>query len=161
MICSSKAECRTAAAIVTEEPKARLLTIIISLTKYALQHNNFSDKIMEELQKLRRIIRTIDINTRGESNMTSEEREMFNRIRNYAEKALEDFDTDPQKTPISFQLQKLRPIMQELAMEKQMAVEDIFIKYMDLASEDAVEREKQFQERLDEDNSFSGRANRA
>ena len=46
-------------------------------------------------------------------------------------------------------------------MEKQMAVEDIFIKYMDLASEDAVEREKQFQERLDEDNSFSGRANRA
>jgi hypothetical protein len=49
MICSSKAECRTAAAIVTEEPKARLLTIIISLTKYALQHNNFSDKIMEEL----------------------------------------------------------------------------------------------------------------
>ena len=93
--------------------------------------------------------------------MTSEEREMFNSIRNYAEKALEDFDTDPQKTPISFQLQKLRPIMQELAMEKQMAVEDIFIKYMDLASEDAVEREKQFQERLDEDNSFSGRANRA
>ena len=87
--------------------------------------------------------------------MTSVEREMFNRIRNYAEKALEDFDTDPQKTPISFQLQKLRPIMQELAMEKQMAVEDIFIKYMDLASEDAVEREKQFQERLDEDNSFS------
>ncbi len=93
--------------------------------------------------------------------MTSEEREMFNRIRNYAEKALEDLDTDPQKTTISFHLQKLRPIMQELAMEKQMAVEDIFIKYMDLASEDAVEREKQFQERLDEDNSFSGRANRA
>lgn len=92
--------------------------------------------------------------------MTTEDREMFNRIREYAEKALEGFDTDPQKTPISFQLQKLRPIMQELAMEKQMSVEDIFIKYMDLASEDAVEREKQFQENLDSDNSFSGRANR-
>ncbi len=92
--------------------------------------------------------------------MTTEDREMFNRIREYAEKALEGFDTDPQKTPISFQLQKLRPIMQELAMEKQMTVEDIFIKYMDLASEDAVEREKQFQENLDSDNSFSGRANR-
>ena len=77
--------------------------------------------------------------------MTSEEREMFNRIRNYAEKALEDFDTDPQKTPISFQLQKLRPIMQELAMEKQMAVEDIFIKYMDLASQVTVSRETKFQ----------------
>lgn len=92
--------------------------------------------------------------------MTTEDREMFNRIREYAEKALEGFDTDPQKTPISFQLQKLRPIMQEIALEKQMSVEDIFIKYMDLASEDAVEREKQFQENLDSDNSFSGRANR-
>ena len=92
--------------------------------------------------------------------MTNEQREMFNRIRDYAEKALEGFDTDPQKTPISFQLQKLRPVMQELAMEKQMSVEDIFIQYMDLASEDAVEREKQFQERMDEDGSFSGRANR-
>lgn len=92
--------------------------------------------------------------------MTIEEREMFDRIRDYAEKALEGFDTDPQKTPISFQLQKLRPVMQELAMEKKISVEDVFIKYMDLASEDAVERERQFQERLDGDNSFSGRANR-
>ena len=64
--------------------------------------------------------------------MTNEEREMFNRIRDYAERALDGFDTDPQKTPISFQLQKLRPVMQEIAMEKQMPVEDIFIKYMDL-----------------------------
>lgn len=92
--------------------------------------------------------------------MTTEEREMFDRIRKYADEALKDFDTDPQKTPISFQLQKLRPVMQELAMEKQMSVEDIFIKYMDLASEDAVEREKQFKESLESDGSFSGRANR-
>ena len=92
--------------------------------------------------------------------MTSEEREMFTRIREYADEALKDFDTDPQKTPISFQLQKLRPVMQEIAMEKRMSVEYVFIKYMDLASEDAVEREKQFQESLDGDSSFSGRANR-
>lgn len=92
--------------------------------------------------------------------MTSEEREMFTRIREYADEALKDFDTDPQKTPISFQLQKLRPVMQEIAMEKRMSVEDVFIKYMDLASEDAVERERQFQESLDGDSSFSGRANR-
>ena len=76
--------------------------------------------------------------------MTNEEREMFTKIRKYADEALKDFDTDPQKTPISFQLQKLRPVMQKIAMEKQMSVEDVFIKYMDLASEDAVEREKQF-----------------
>ena len=93
--------------------------------------------------------------------MTAKDREILDRIKDYAEKALERFDTDPQKTPISFQLQKLRPIMQELAMEKQMPVEDIFIKYMDLASEDAVARDKEFNERLSEDSSFSGRANRA
>ena len=92
--------------------------------------------------------------------MTNEEREMFTKIRKYADEALKDFDTDPQKTPISFQLQKLRPVMQKIAMEKQMSVEDVFIKYMDLASEDAVEREKQFQESLNDDNSFSGQANR-
>ncbi len=92
--------------------------------------------------------------------MTNEERELFDRIKAYAEEALKDFDTDPQKTPISFQLQQLRPIMQELAMEKKMPVEDIFMKYMDLASEDAVEREKQFREALESDSSFSGRAGR-
>lgn len=92
--------------------------------------------------------------------MTVEEREMFDRIKKYADEALKDFDTDPEKTPISFQLQKLRPIMQELAMEKQMSVEDIFIKYMDLASEDAVEREKKFQDMIEDDESFSGKANR-
>lgn len=92
--------------------------------------------------------------------MTAEEKEMFQRIRDYAEEALKDYDTDPQKTPISFQLQKLRPIMQQLAMEKQMSVEDIFMKYMDLASEDAVRREKEFQDRINDDDSFSGQANR-
>lgn len=92
--------------------------------------------------------------------MTTEEKALFERIRAYAEDALKDYDTDPQKTPISFQLQALRPIMQEIAMEQQISVEDVFIKYMDLASEDAVRREKEFQERLEDDNSFSGRANR-
>lgn len=92
--------------------------------------------------------------------MTADEKEIFERIRTYAEEALKDYDTDPRKTPISFQLQALRPIMQEIAMEKQMSVEDVFIKYMDLASEDAVRREKEFQESMENDDSFSGRANR-
>lgn len=90
--------------------------------------------------------------------MTNEDRTLLNRVREYADEALKDFDTDPRKTPISFQLEKLRPIMQQLAMEKQMPVEDIFIKYMDLASEYAVEQEKKFQEKM-EDDSFSGKAN--
>ncbi len=91
--------------------------------------------------------------------MTNEDRTLLDRVREYADEALKDFDTDPRKTPISFQLEKLRPIMQQLAMEKQMPVEDIFIKYMELASEYAVEQEKKFQEKM-EDDSFSEKANR-
>ncbi len=43
-------------------------------------------------------------------------------------------EIDPQKTRISFQLDKLKPVMQEIAEEKGVSLEDIFIKYMDLAS---------------------------
>lgn len=43
-------------------------------------------------------------------------------------------DIDPQKTRISYQLEKLKPVMEEIAAEKGLALEDIFIKYMDLAS---------------------------
>lgn len=75
--------------------------------------------------------------------MTQEDRAMLNRIYDYANEVLDDID--PQKTPVSFQLEKLRPVMQQIAMEKQMSVENVFIKYMDLASEAAVEREAQFQ----------------
>lgn len=90
--------------------------------------------------------------------MTTEDREFLNRINDYANEVLGDID--PQKTQVSAQLQKLRPIMQTLAMEMQMPVEDIFIKYMDLASEAGVEREKELQADLAEGPAtFSGMAN--
>ena len=127
-----------------------------SVSKFTLQYK------ISVIKCKRKFPMAIHQNKKQENyQMTIEERELFDHIRNYAEEALKDFDPDPQKTPIAFQLKKLRPIMQQIAMEKQLPVEDIFIKYMDLASEDAVEREKAFQERMDEDTSFSGRANRA
>ena len=64
--------------------------------------------------------------------MTSEEQKILDRINAYAEEALADID--PQKTRISYQLEKLKPVMEEIAAEKGLALEDIFIKYMDLAS---------------------------
>ena len=64
--------------------------------------------------------------------LNEEERVMLIRINAYSEQVLGDID--PQKTRISFQLDKLKPIMQEIADEKSMALEDVFIKYMDLAS---------------------------
>lgn len=72
--------------------------------------------------------------------MTEQDREFLNTIQAYAEKVMPDID--PQKTQISEQLQKLRPIIQEQAMKYQMSVEDAFIKYMDLATERALEYEK-------------------
>ncbi len=92
--------------------------------------------------------------------MTIEEQKILDRINTYAEKALADID--PQKTKISFQLEALKPIMQEIADETGKSVEDIFIQYMDLASESAVEAEKKLQQTLDGETStdFSSIANR-
>ncbi|MDD6811125.1 MAG: hypothetical protein PUD93_04575 [Lachnospiraceae bacterium] len=90
--------------------------------------------------------------------MTAEHAEILNRINTYAEKVLADID--PQKTPISYQLDALRPVMEEIAKEKGMSIEDIFILYMDLASEASVKAEEQFQEDLSNGNAdFSSIAN--
>lgn len=75
--------------------------------------------------------------------MTSEERKMLNRINEYADKVLNHID--PQKTQISYQLEKLKPIMEEIAKEQNSSVENIFIKYMDLASEASIETQRKFQ----------------
>lgn len=92
--------------------------------------------------------------------MTPEDKKILDRINAYAEKALADID--PQKTRISFQLEALRPVMEELSKETGKSVEDIFILYMDLASEAAVEAEKQLQATLEDDENadFSSIANR-
>ena len=76
--------------------------------------------------------------------MTAENAEILHKINTYAEKVLGDID--PQKTPVSYQLETLKPVMEEIAKEKGMSVEDVFILYMDLASEAAVKAEAQFQE---------------
>ena len=78
--------------------------------------------------------------------MTEEERVFLKRINDYADIVLEGID--PQKVQISFQLEKLRPIMDELAAESNQTVEEVFIKYMDLASEDSVKKEQKLQREL-------------
>ncbi len=67
--------------------------------------------------------------------MTDENRKILERINAYAENVLGDIE--PQKVQVSVQLEKLRPIMAEIAAEKQMSLEDLFILYMDLQSEAA------------------------
>lgn len=76
--------------------------------------------------------------------MTKEDREFLNQIMDYANEVMGD--VDPEKVRISEQLEKLRPILQKLAMVYKMPVEEVFIKYMDLATEAALEQNKKFED---------------
>jgi len=78
--------------------------------------------------------------------MTTEQHEMLKRINKYAEEVMPDID--PQKTQISYQLEMLKPIMQKIADEKGVEINDVFIEYMDLASEAALDLENKLQESL-------------
>lgn len=89
--------------------------------------------------------------------MTDENRLILTKINAYAEKVLDGID--PQQTPISFQLEKLKPIMEEIAKEKNMSLQDVFILYMDLASEAAIIAEKQLQSDISDARTFSNIAN--
>lgn len=87
--------------------------------------------------------------------MTQEDKKILQRINDYANEVMPDID--PQKTQVSVQLEKLKPIMQTIADEQGISLEDMFIKYMDLASEMAVKREQEFKnsmEMYDNNNNF-------
>lgn len=75
--------------------------------------------------------------------MTKEQEAMLLRINQYAEKVMADID--PQKTRISVQLDKLRPIMETIASEQGRALEDVFVEYMDLASEFSAKNAQEFE----------------
>lgn len=78
--------------------------------------------------------------------MTSEEREILERINAYADKV--NNYIDPTKVRVGAQLDKLKPIMEEIAAEKNMKLEDVFILYMDLTSHISAEQERRFQSTL-------------
>ncbi len=78
--------------------------------------------------------------------MTDEDKEFLDRITAYAEKVMADIDPDPTVTPISTQLEYLRPVMEEISKETGKSVEDIFIRYMDLASTAAAKKQAEFEE---------------
>lgn len=87
--------------------------------------------------------------------MTDENRKMLERINAYAENTLGEID--PQKVPVSVQLEQLRPVMEEIAAEKGMSLEDVFILYMDLQSEASCATNEKLKESLqDINNGFDG-----
>lgn len=86
--------------------------------------------------------------------MTDEQRKILERINSYAENTLGDID--PQKVPVSMQLNKLKPIMETIAKEKGISLEDMFIMYMDLQTEAACASEKKLRENLQDLNTGEG-----
>ena len=87
--------------------------------------------------------------------MTQEDKKILQRINDYANEVMPDID--PQKTQVSVQLEKLKPIMETIAAEQGISLEDMFIKYMDLASEMAVTSEQELKnamEMYDNNNRF-------
>ena len=86
--------------------------------------------------------------------MTEENKILLSRINSYSESVLGQID--PQKVPVSQQLETLKPIMQEIAAERNMKLEDVFILYMDLQTEASCLTQKKFAESLEDINTGDG-----
>lgn len=86
--------------------------------------------------------------------MTDENREILKRVNAYSEKMLGDID--PQKVLVSTQLEALKPILQEIADEKQISLADMFILYMDSQSEASCATEAKLREDLQDINKDGG-----
>lgn len=76
--------------------------------------------------------------------LSDNDKELLNRVSAYSAKVIGE--VDPGQIRISEQLEKLKPVMQEIADEKKMALEDVFIKYMDLASLVLAKKDEKFKE---------------
>ena len=84
--------------------------------------------------------------------MTQEEQKFLDRINEYADKVLGHIN--PQKTQVGYQLEQIKPVMEEIAKEEGTTVESVFIRYMDLASERSVDLERKFQSTMGNMNSY-------
>lgn len=59
-----------------------------------------------------------------------DELKILDRINEYADQVLKGMDLEA--TPISIQLEKLKPEMEKISSEYGLSLEDIFVMYMDL-----------------------------
>ena len=74
------------------------------------------------------------------------ELKLLEEIDKYADQVLKGMD--PETTPISIQLEKLKPKMEELAQEFQLSLEEIFVKYMDLNLKTLRNKENELKSKL-------------
>lgn len=69
--------------------------------------------------------------------MTADDRKFLSRINKYKENLKKDMGHQKVQMPAQL-LDKLRPIMEEIAAEQGVSVEDVLVRYMDLQSEAAL-----------------------
>ena len=74
--------------------------------------------------------------------LSEDDKDLLNRISAYSARVIGE--VEPGEVRISQQLEVLKPVMQEIADEKKIPLEDIFIKYMDLASLVLAKKDQQF-----------------
>lgn len=86
--------------------------------------------------------------------MTEEHRKILERINAYGEEVMGDID--PQKVQVSVQLDKLKPIMEVIAEEMNMSLEDFFILYMDIQSEASCLSDQKLRDELQDLNDGDG-----
>ena len=88
--------------------------------------------------------------------MTADDRKFLSRINKYKENLKKDMG--PQKVQMPAQLlDKLRPIMEEIAAEQGVSVEDVLVRYMDLQSEASFTSQKKLEDSLqDLNDGFDG-----
>ena len=84
------------------------------------------------------------LNSRDYDFLSEEDKDILNRISAYSASVIGE--VEPGEVRISEQLEVLKPVMQEIADEKKIPLEDIFIRYMDLASLVLPKKDQQFKE---------------
>lgn len=84
------------------------------------------------------------LNSKDFDFLCDDDKDLLNRVSAYSEKVIGE--VSPEQIRISEQLEKLKPIMQEIAAERKTTLEDIFIKYMDLASLVLAKKEEKFKQ---------------
>ena len=82
------------------------------------------------------------LNSKDFDFLSEDDKDLLNRISAYSARVIGE--VEPGKVRISQQLEVLKPVMREIADEKKIPLEDIFIKYMDLASLVLAKKDQQF-----------------
>ena len=65
--------------------------------------------------------------------LTEKDRLFLEQVTRYAQEAM--LGQDPRNIRVCVQLDQMMPVFQEIAAKEGVSIEDIFIRYMDLASE--------------------------